>query len=210
MWTGPFSLDWSWLVVLSCHRNFKTSKCRSALSSKNKTFLETALIQSKRRKFIIKMPIISSHKFNFTLASEQARNDWWIRMLSTTKCRWVFLSSDSWASSEISRFPFSLYSTAERTLVQGLAVETKWAKFHKSDFPVVRFVECSLFFFQLVQATFWCPPAAISSHDISQPRVSWKIQKATGYIHSKRFKRARRLHTKGKEQNSSSVRVGTK
>ena len=105
---------------------------------------------------------------------------------------------------------FSLYSTAERTLVQDLAVETKWAIFHKSDFPVVGFVECSLFFFQLVQATFSCPPAAISSHNISQPRVSWKIQKATGYIYSKRFKRARRLHTKGKEQNSSSVRVGTR
>ena len=106
MWTGPFSLDWSWLVVLSCHRNFKTSKCRSALSSTNKTFLETALIQSKRRKFITKMLIISSHKFHFTLASEQARNDWWMRILLTTKCKWVFLSSDSWASSEISRFPF--------------------------------------------------------------------------------------------------------
>ena len=106
MWTGPFSLDWSWLVVLSCHRNFKTSKCRSALSSTNKTFLETALIQSKRRKFITKMLIISSHKFNFTLSSEQARNDLWMRILLTTKCKWVFLSSDSWASSEISRFPF--------------------------------------------------------------------------------------------------------
>ena len=48
-----FLLDWSWLVVRCCHRNFKTSKCRSAPSSKVKTFLEAALIQSKRRKLSV-------------------------------------------------------------------------------------------------------------------------------------------------------------
>ena len=156
------------------------------------------------------MLIISSHKFNFTLASEQARNDWCMRILLTTKCKWFFSVLIHGLVQKFHDSRFSLYSTAERTLVQDLAVETEWAIFHKSNFPVVRFVECSLFVFQLVQATFSCPPAAISSHNISQPRVSWKIQKATGYIYSKRFKRARRLHTKGKEQNSSSVRVGTK
>ena len=37
------------------------------------------------------------------------------------KYRWVFISSDSWASSEI-----SLYLTVETMLMQDLAVETKW------------------------------------------------------------------------------------
>ena len=167
MWTGPFSLDWSWLVVLSCHRNFKTSKCRSALSSTNKTFLETALIQSKRRKFITKMLIISSHKFNFTLASEQARNDWWMRILLTTKCKWVFLSSDSWASSEISQFPFFTVFDSGEDVSARSGCGNGMSYIPQEQFPVVRFVECSLFVFQLVQATFSCPPAAISSHNIS-------------------------------------------
>ena len=66
-------------------------------------------------------------------------------------------------------------------------------------------------FRQLVQATYSCPYAAISSHNfkIIQPHVSWKKQKANGYIYSKKFKRARKLHTKPKEQKSSSVRVET-
>ena len=75
VWTDPFSLDWSWLVVLSCHRNFKTSKCRSALTSKVKTCLETAPIQSQRRMFIIKVSIISSKAFH---SRKRLASDKWL------------------------------------------------------------------------------------------------------------------------------------
>ena len=85
-----------------CHRNFKTSRCRSALSSEVKMFLATELIQSKRQKVIIKVSITSSHKFHSR--KRESIFEW--GLLISTKCRWVFLSSDSWASSESSRFPF--------------------------------------------------------------------------------------------------------
>ena len=78
VWMALFSLDGSWQVVLSCQRNFKTSKCRSALSSKVKTLLETAVIQSKHRMFIIKVSIISSNKFHSR--KRRARNYWWMRI----------------------------------------------------------------------------------------------------------------------------------
>ena len=73
----------TWLVVLSCHRNLKVSKCWSAISRKVKTFLETALIQSKRRNLMIKVSIISSH--NLTLSHGQARNDEWEYSAISTK-----------------------------------------------------------------------------------------------------------------------------
>ena len=75
-------------------------------------------------------------------------------------------------------FCFSLYLTVETMLLQDLAVETKWPMFHKSDFPVVRFGECSLFFFQLVQATLSCPHAAISSHNLRDKSTS-RLMKET-------------------------------
>ena len=84
-----------------------------------------------------------------------------------------------------------------------------------SDFPVVQFVECSLFFSSTRSSHLFVSicsnKPAISSHNfkIIQPHVSWKKQKANGYIYSKKFKRARKLHTKPKEQKSSSVRVET-
>ena len=109
-------------------------------------------------------------------------------------------------------FCFSLYLTVETMLMQDLAVETKWPMFHKSDFPVVGFSECSLFFFQLVQATLSCPHAAISSHNLQDKSTS-RLMKETESRRLnllKEIKRARKVHTKQKEQNSSSVRVGTK
>ena len=44
----------------------------------------------------------------------------------------------------------------------------------QSDFPILRFFECSLFFFQLVQATFSCPPAAraVILYNMGKPHVS--------------------------------------
>ena len=65
-----------WLVVLSCQRNFKTSKGRSTLSSK----IETTLIQSKRWKLIIKESIWWSWAATFTFSiqvTNLARNDEW-------------------------------------------------------------------------------------------------------------------------------------
>ena len=139
MRTGPVALDWSWLVVLSCHRNFKTSKCWSALSSKVKTFLETALIQRKRQKFIIKVSITSSHKFH---SRKQTSEKWWLKILRSP---WN-VGRLLWAGSEISRFPqfFSLYLT-ETTLIQNLTVETKWSMFHKE-----RFLCCAFCWMQFI------------------------------------------------------------
>ena len=51
-------------------------------------------------------------------------------------------------------FCFSLYLTVETMLMQDLAVETKWPVFHKSDFPVVRFGECSYSFFNSFKPLF--------------------------------------------------------
>ena len=73
----------TWLVVLSCHRNLQTSKCWSSLSRKVKTFLETALIQSKRQNLMIKVSIIWSH--NLTLSRGQAGNDAWEYLVISTK-----------------------------------------------------------------------------------------------------------------------------
>ena len=66
-------------------------------------------------------------------------------------------------------------------LMQDLAVETKWPMFHKSDFPAVRFGECSLFFFQLVQATLSCPHAAISSHNLQDKSTSRLIKETESH-----------------------------
>ena len=91
-------------------------------------------------------------------------------------------------------------------------MEAKWPMFHNRAISLLRNSLNAVYSFrQLVQATFSCPPAAISIHNckISQPHVSWKKQRANGYIYSKKFKRPRKVHKKRKEQNSSSVRVGT-
>ena len=50
----------TWLIVLSRRGSFKTSKCRGAHWSKDETLLESALIQSKRRKIITEVSIILS------------------------------------------------------------------------------------------------------------------------------------------------------
>ena len=42
----------------------------------------------------------------------------------------------------------------------------------KNDCPVVRFIECSLFFFQVIQASFSCPPAPINSHNLQDKSTS--------------------------------------
>ena len=196
--TGPVALDWSWLVVLSCHRNFKTSKCWSALSSKVKPFLETALIQRKRRKFIIKVSIISSHKFH---SRKQTSEKWWLKILwspwNVGRLLSVLIHELVQKFHDFPQF-FSLYLT-ETTLIQNDLCSTK------SDFPVVRFVECSLFFFQLVQASISCPPAAISSRNLRDESTS-RLTKETEshYISSKKFKRTWKVHTNGKKQRSSS------
>ena len=85
-------------------------------------------------------------------------------------------------------FLFSLYLTAETTLMQDLAVKTKLPMSTKSDFPVVRFVEWSSFFIQLFQARFSCPPAAISIHNLQDESTS-RLIKETGshYIYSKKL-----------------------
>ena len=205
MRTGPVSLERSWLVVLSCHRNFKTSKCWSALSSKVKTFLETALVQRKRQKFIIKVSIISSHKFH---SRKQKSEKWWSKIL--------------WSPWNVGR----LLSVLIHELVQKFQdflsfffhciwQKQRWYKTKlwkrndlcstKSDFPLVRFVECSSFFFQLVQASISRPPAAISSLNLRDESTS-RLRKETEshYISSNKFKRTRKVHTKGKKQRSSS------
>ena len=94
------------------------------------------------------------------------------------------------------------------------AMEAKCPMFHNRAISLLRNSLNAVYSFrQLVQATFSCPPAAISSHNckisISQLHVSWKKQQADGYIYSMKFKRARKVHQKRKEQNSSRVRVGT-
>ena len=82
----------------------------------------------------------------------------------------------------------------------------------KNDCPVVRFIECSLFFFQLIQASFSCPPAPIDSHNLQDKSTSrlMKEAEATGCIYLQKFKRPRKVPTKQEKQNSSSMRVGTK
>ena len=71
---GPFHLT---DLDCFCHRNFKTARCWSALSSEVKTFLETVLIQSKRWMFII-VSVILSHKFHSRKrASENRLLDCW-------------------------------------------------------------------------------------------------------------------------------------
>ena len=74
----------------------------------------------------------------------------------------------------------------------------------QNDFPVVRFVECSLFFFKLVQATFSCPPAAISSHNLQDKSTSCLIKEteATGCIYSKKIQASQKSEkeTEEKEQ----------
>ena len=62
----------------------------------------------------------------------------------------------------------------------------------------------SLFFFQLVQASFSSPPAAISSHNL-QDVSSSRLMKETEshYISPKKFKRTRKVFTNGKKQRSS-------
>ena len=136
---GPVSLDWSWLVVLSCHRNFKTSKCWSALLSKVKTLLETALIQRKRQKFIIKVWMISSHKFH---SRKQKSEKWWSKILWSPwhvgRLLSVLIHELVQKFQDFLSFFFSLYLT-ETTLIQNLAVETKWSMFHKERFPCCAF-----------------------------------------------------------------------
>ena len=65
----------TWLVVLSCHRNLKASKCWSGLSRKVKTFLETTLIQSKHQNLMIKVSIISCHNLTLSCGREEMMNE---------------------------------------------------------------------------------------------------------------------------------------
>ena len=101
---------------------------------------------------------------NFTLSSEQVRNDWWMRMLFSTKYKWVFISSDSWASSEISRLLFFTVFDSGSNVNARLGCGNEMTCVPQEWFPCCAIRWMQLFFFQLVQATLSCPNAAISSH----------------------------------------------
>ena len=135
---------------LSWHRNFKTSNYRSALclSSKVKTFLEISLIQSKHGKLIIKVSIISSHNYFHS---------------QVTKHEWGY-----WSPQNIGRF-FSvliqelvqklhdfLFSLTDTTIMQDLAVKTKWPTLRKEWFPCCAFHWMQyILFFNLFKPAFW-------------------------------------------------------
>ena len=45
----------------------------------------------------------------------------------------------------------------------------------------MRFIECSLFFFQLIQATFSCPPAAVNRHNLQEKSTSRLMKETESY-----------------------------
>ena len=107
-----------------------------------------------------------------------------------------------------SRFPFFTVFGSGNNFNARLCCRNEMAFVpQRSDFPAVRFVECSLFFF-LTRSSHFFVPTCINkqSYKINEPHVSWKKQKATGSIYSKKFKSARKVHAKRKEQNTSSGR----
>ena len=82
-----------------------------------------------------------------------------------------------------------------------------------SDFPVVRFVECSLFFIQLFQASFSCPPAATSIHKLQDESTSChERNRKPLHLLKEIVKREpeKWIRNRRNSQNSSSARVGPK
>ena len=153
---GPVSLR------LRSWPNFIASNCPSAVLSEVKTFPETAFIQSKRRKCIIKELIISSHKLH---SRKPANEKYWLRILISTKCRQVFLNSGSWGRSgwEFSRFPsFAVFERNNVNARLGCGNEMTYV-LQSAIFLWCVLLNSLYSFFQLVPSSFSCPPAAISS-----------------------------------------------
>ena len=96
---------------------------------RSKPVLETAFIQSKRRKFIIKVSIVSSHKFHSRKRSKRELIDEWGYWSPRNVGRFFSVPLHELVQ-KFHDFIFSLYLTAETTLMEDLAVETKWPMFH--------------------------------------------------------------------------------
>ena len=129
-WTFDNDSDWFWLVVRCCHRNFKTSKCRSALALK--VFLEAALIQSKRRKLSV------SHlerQISLSQASKRELIDEW-GCWSPRKVGRFFSVLLHELVQKCNDFVFSLYLTAGTTLMQN---EMTYICFTTVQFPCCAF-----------------------------------------------------------------------
>ena len=129
VWTVPFSLDWSWLVVLSCHRNFKASKCPSALSSKVKTRLWDCIYPIKASEVYYQSVNRLEPQISLSQASKRELIDEWGYWSPRNVGRFFSVPLHELVQ-KFHDFIFSLYLTAETTLMEDLAVETKWPMFH--------------------------------------------------------------------------------
>ena len=90
-------------------------------------------------------------------------------------------------------------------LMQDLAVETKWSMFHNRAISLLFDSFNAVYsFFKLLQATFSCPPAAISSHNFQDKSTSRLIKEteATGCIYSQKIQASQKSEkeTEGTEQ----------
>ena len=134
----------TWLILTRrtfLHRNFKTSKCRSALSSKVKTSLEAALIQSKGRK------LIASHlerQISLSQASKRELTDEW-GCWSPRMVGRVFSVLLHELLQKCNDFGFSLYLTAETTLMQNEM--TYIIMFHNSAISLLCILLNAVYFF---------------------------------------------------------------
>ena len=174
VWTVSFSLDWSKVVVLSSHRNFKTSKCPSALSSKVKTRPWDCIYQIKASEVYYQSVNRLEPQISLSPASKRELIDEWGYWSPRNVGRFVSVPLHELVQ-KFHDFLFSLYLTAETKLMQDLAVETKWPMFHnRATFLFCVFLECSLFFFNSFKPLFrvhlqqW----AVILYKMSEPHVS--------------------------------------
>ena len=183
------------------------------------------LIQSKHRKLIIKVSIISSHNFHSQVTKHE---------------------SGYWCPQNIGRF-FSvlihelvqklhdfLFYLTDTTLMQDLAVKTKWPMMRKEWTPCCAFhwmqfsnnnnnnnidslilsaflSSMRLFFFSASSSQLLSPPAVRSCHNLQDESTTWLLKETetkSQFNYSKKFKQTRKVHMKQKKQKKSSSKSG--
>ena len=159
-------------TYISCNRNFKTSKCLSALSSKVKTRPWDCIYQIKASEVYYQSVNRLEPQISLSQASKRELIDEWGYWSPRNVGRFSSVPLHELVQ-KFHDFLFSLYLMAETTLMKDLVVEKKWPMFHnRAIFLFCGFLNAVYSFFQLVQATFSCPPAATSSDTLQDEWTS--------------------------------------
>ena len=171
------------------------------------------------------MSIISSHNFH----SQVTKHEW--QYWSPQNIGWFF---SVLIHELVQKLHDSLFSLTDTTLMQDLAVKTKWPMMRKEWTPCCAFhwmqfinnnnnnnidslilsaflSSMRLFFFSASSSQLLSPPAVRSCHNLQDESTTWLLKETetkSQFNYSKKFKQTRKVHMKQKKQKKSSSKSG--